>query len=110
MISSLQRLSTFCSLFNLTWGFGIDPTPAPEKIGLNYIFDICTSYFVQRFDIEMPQELPNKTSEDVHLNGEFMYFWPARCTREIHVGCEPDAVMGKIEIHVFEEKPKTVGS
>ena len=56
----------------------------------------------------MEFELPNETSEDVHLEGKFMYFLWGECTGKNHNvgkdGC------GKVVIHNFEEKPDKVGS
>ena len=55
----------------------------------------------------MEFELPNKTSEDVHLERKFMYFLSTECTGKNHNvgkdGC------GKVEIHNFEENPDKVG-
>ena len=56
----------------------------------------------------MEFELANVTSEDIHLEGKFMYFLLTECTGKNHNvgkdGC------GKVEIHNFKEKPDKVGS
>jgi hypothetical protein len=48
--------------------------------------------------------LPNETSEDVDLEGKFMYFLSTECTGKNHNigkdGC------GKVGIYNFEEKAK----
>ena len=55
----------------------------------------------------MEFELQNKTSEDFHLEGKFMYFLLTECTGNNHNfgkdGC------GKVEIHNFEGNPYKVG-
>ena len=50
----------------------------------------------------MEFELPNKTSEDVHLEGKFMYFLATECTGKNHnVGKDG---YGKVEIHAISQK------
>ena len=61
-------------------------------------FNICVPYFIVRFDHEMEYELRNETSENVHLEGKFMYFLSNDCAGKSHNvgkdGC------GKVEIKV----------
>ena len=61
-------------------------------------FNICVSYLILRFDHEIEFELPNETSESVHLEGKFVYFLSNECTGKTH-NVEKDGC-GKVEIKV----------
>ena len=63
------------------------------------LINICTSYFIQRFDNEVTFELPNETSENIRLNGKYMYFLSMKCIGETH-NFQKDGC-GKVEIHNF---------
>ena len=67
-----------------------------------------SSQFIDRFDPDVEFELQNKTSEDVDLKREFMYFLSEKCTGKNH-GLDKSGI-GKIKIHTFKVIQKKVGS
>ena len=73
---------------------------------INYIIVLLISYFIQRFDNEVTFELPNETSENIHLNGKYMYFSLMKCIDETH-NFQKDGC-GKVEIHSFARSARPV--